>query len=299
MDPALDPGTLAWIAEAMGPSARIVSTEPMPEAQMHMTAIEVQGAAGAMYSLALRRYHDAARLGSDPWYAPGNEAAALRLLVLSPVPAPVLIAADIDGVVCGMPALLTTRLAGQVVWAPDDMDDYLRQMATSLAAIHACPGAKNDLLPYEPYYSRDEISVPSWSSRRHMWKKAIGVAFAERPASRSCFIHRDYHPFNILWSGARLTGVVDWLTAAWGPPGIDLARMRINLASELGLEVADRFLDIYEEVTGAREDRHPYWDLQDAVDSLPEAEEKTPADAAEALKWDRFELWVESVLSEI
>jgi aminoglycoside phosphotransferase (APT) family kinase protein len=194
---------------------------------------------------------------------------------------------------------LITRLAGRMVWAPDDVDDYLRQMATSLAAIHACPGAQGNLLSYEPYYSRGEISVPSWSSRRHMWERAIGVAFAERPASRSCFIHRDYHPFNILWSGARLTGVVDWPTAAWGPPGIDLARMRINLASELGLEVAARFLEIYDEVDGQSEDRHPYWDLLDAVDSLPEAEEQAPADAAESLKWDRFELWVESVLSEI
>jgi hypothetical protein len=74
--------------------------------------------------------------------------------------------------------------------------------------------------------------------------------------------------------------------------------MRINLAGELGLEVAARFLEIYDEVTGQAADRHPYWDLVDAVDSLPEAGEGAPQ-GAEAVKWDRFEDWVESVLSEV
>jgi aminoglycoside phosphotransferase (APT) family kinase protein len=298
MDPALDPATLAWIGDAMGPSARIVSVDPMPQAQTQMLAIEVQGAAGGMYSLLLRRYHDLSRLGSDPWYSAANEAAALRLLLLSPVPAPLLVAADLEGTVCGVPALLTTQLAGRVVWDPDDMDDYMRQMALSLAAIHSAPGAQDDLNAYRPYYSRAQVSAPSWSNRGTMWGRAIEVAFGEPAASRACFIHRDYHPFNILWTQGRLSGVVDWPTAAWGPPGIDLARMRINLAGELGLEVAARFLEIYDEVTGQAADRHPYWDLVDAVDSLPEAGEGAP-EGVEAVKWDRFEDWVESVLSEV
>ena len=70
-----------------------------------------------------------------------------------------------------------------------------------------------------------------------------------------CFIHRDYHPGNALAQGARVVSVVDWVTAAWGPPGIDLARMRLNLARDLDADRAERFLDAYRDAGGEPEDQ--------------------------------------------
>jgi aminoglycoside phosphotransferase (APT) family kinase protein len=55
------------------------------------------------------------------------------------------------------------------------------------------------------------------------------VLAGEAPDTRSCFIHRDYHEGNTLEEDDRVVSVTDWVTAAWGPPGIDLARMRLNL----------------------------------------------------------------------
>jgi Phosphotransferase enzyme family len=37
------------------------------------------------------------------------------------------------------------------------------------------------------------------------------------------FVHRDYHPAQMLFEGSRVTGICDWLTACRGPHGIDLA----------------------------------------------------------------------------
>jgi hypothetical protein len=62
--------------------------------------------------------------------------------------------------------------------------------------------------------------------------------------------------------------VVDWIGGSWGPPGVDLGHMRVNLAADLGLEVADRFLAAHQALTGL--DHHPFWDVASAVDVAPE-----------------------------
>jgi hypothetical protein len=44
--------------------------------------------------------------------------------------------------------------------------------------------------------------------------------------------------------------------------------MRVNLAGDLGLEVADRFLAAHQALTGF--EHHPWWDVASAVDVIPE-----------------------------
>lgn len=73
-----------------------------------------------------------------------------------------------------------------------------------------------------------------------MWERVFSLFGSSWPAARVRFIHRDYHPGNALWDGSG-GGVVDWATAARGPAGIDLARMRQNLAAHHGTGAADRF----------------------------------------------------------
>ncbi len=81
-------------------------------------------------------------------------------------------------------------------------------------------------------------------------------------------MHRDYHPENTLWSRRRLTGVVDWTQASWGPPGIDLGHMRWNLVLDCGQTVADRFLASYQAITGRPTADQGYWDLVSLFDLL-------------------------------
>jgi len=74
------------------------------------------------------------------------------------------------------------------------------------------------------------------------------------------FIHRDYHPGNVLWSGRRVTGIVDWVNASRGAPEADVGHCRANLAGHFDHTVADRFLARHQARTG-RTGYHPYWDL--------------------------------------
>ncbi len=61
--------------------------------------------------------------------------------------------------------------------------------------------------------------------------------------------------------------------------------------------LTDRFLEAYQHLSGRSDDRHPYWDLLDAVDSLPDMVE--PHDQAGAELFDRFERWVGAVAAEL
>jgi aminoglycoside phosphotransferase (APT) family kinase protein len=63
--------------------------------------------------------------------------------------------------------------------------------------------------------------------------------------------------------------IVDWTSASWGPPAVDVAHMRANLAMSFGIEAADRFLEAYRAVA-APYAHDPCWDLRVAVDFLPD-----------------------------
>jgi aminoglycoside phosphotransferase (APT) family kinase protein len=213
------------------------------------------------------------------------------------VPAPRLYAADLDAKVCDVPALLETWLDGDPDWNPAEPATYLRRTAAALVTIHSVAVPAGTTLPkYAPYYDASMMESPPNSKRPDLWKR-VREALRSMPAeTKATFIHRDFHPGNILWNGAEVTGVVDWATAAIGPPGIDLARMRLNLALQNGRDATDGFVDAYIAEGGDASARDPYWDLLDAadfaVDFVASAEQ-----ASEKLA--RFEEYVEGVLDEL
>jgi aminoglycoside phosphotransferase (APT) family kinase protein len=258
--------------------------------------VEVALGDGSTRRLVLRRYNNAERLAHDPWYVPANEALALELLTNSAVPVPRLYAVDLEAAVCDVPAILESWVPGSQAWQPDDMGGYVAGAAEVLVAIHAVRVPTDSELPrYAPYCEREHIVSPPFSTRTGLWERVADVLDAPRPAHRETFIHRDYHPGNVLWDGTRVTGVVDWATAAWGPPGIDLARMRLNLAVHLGRDVADRFAVAYVAAGGDGSARHPYWDLLDAADFVSDINSPTWTGGGDLA---RFEDYVEGVLAE-
>ncbi len=126
-----------------------------------------------------------------------------------------------------------------------------------------------------------------------IWVQVI-AAVREPPApANMTMIHRDYHPENTLWSRGRLTGVVDWTQASWGPPALDLGHMRWNLVLDYGQHVADRFLACYRATTGRALHNQSYWDLVSLLDLLDGGD---PGDI-EPDELRRFEDYAKTVLS--
>jgi aminoglycoside phosphotransferase (APT) family kinase protein len=174
--------------------------------------------------------------------------------------APELIAVDEDGTQCDVPAVVMSRLPGRVVLGADEQ--YLRRLAAVLPEIHALT---LDVPPYESWRSQNE--PPGWARRPDLWEEAFRVLAAGSPRDDVCVVHRDFQHFNVLWSRGRISGVVDWVWASRGSPGVDVAHERLNLALLHSVDVAERFRLAYEAEAGRAVD--PWWDLNELVSYLP------------------------------
>ena len=194
---------------------------------------------------------------SEQWIARAVplETAVLTKLEVSDIPAPRLIGSTTD-IALGGAAVLMTRVPGEMQLMPRDRERWLQQMAQMLVRIHALAVDGN---PFESWLDRSQLSPPPDASRADIWREAIAQVAEERAPERTCFLHRDYQHFNILWSGDRLTGVVDWIEGCVGPPEVDVGHCRLNLTVLFSAGVADRFREIYEVESGHRVDA--WWDV--------------------------------------
>lgn len=246
--------TLAWVAAAVGRGARVRGGRRLiggVTSSLHVLTVEDRR--GERHRVVLRRY---VRRPEEAAADVRHEAEILTSLWDSGLPVPRLLAADPEGEhTGGVPTLLMTRVTGHVHLTPRDPDEWLRQMAAVLPRIHALAV---DARPYKPWIDAARLDVPAWSALPDMWRRAI-EAVRNAPSSETCFIHRDFQHFNLLWSRERLTGIVDWADASNGPPDIDVGHCRLNLAVLFSAEWAERFRAAYEAETGRRVD--PHWDL--------------------------------------
>ena len=260
-----------WVLDVFGDGSRIVSARRLALGGWHVShAVSVLDQRGRVHRVVLRRW---ARPGwelDDPDYTVLREVRVLGLVQAAAIPAPLVLAADPDGVRCDVPAVLLSRLPGHPPTRADsESDGFFRQLAETLAAIHElAPSAKSRLDPYRLYYDRADATLARWMPATPTWSSALATVRQPPPTGAISLIHRDYHPENTLWSRRRLTGVVDWTQASSGPPGLDVGHMRWNLALDYGQTVADNFLAAYQVTTGRATDNQGYWDLVSLFDLL-------------------------------
>jgi aminoglycoside phosphotransferase (APT) family kinase protein len=261
----------AWVRDVVGRGSRIVSVHPRAggtSSAVH--AVTVDDRHGARQRLVLRRYVRADWLAREPDLAE-HEARVLELLAPTTVAAPELVGVDATGARCDVAAVLMTRLPGRVRWSPRHVEPFLNGLVDDMLEIQAVPVP--DAVPirsYSPYFAGVALTPPPGSSCPEAWARAIDVHAGQPPVVERTFIHRDFHPGNILWTGDSLTGVVDWVNASLGSPEADLGHCRINVARHLGYDVAEQLTARYLERSGRRE-YDPYWDLVDAVGMLDDA----------------------------
>lgn len=230
-----------------------------------VVALRLRGDGGGQ-ELYLRLFTLAEWLETEPDLAP-HEAAALARAARCRPATPELVAVDGDGGHCGVPAILMSRVPGRLNLLPRDFDEWLVALAEALVEIHDVSG--DDFgWTYRCWHSAD-LRAPSWSRDPSLWERGLERWHAGQPEEPATFIHRDYHPTNVLWESERLSGVVDWVNACAGPRGADLSHCRGNLMRMYGLEAADRFLAAYlERAPGVV--YHPFWDLDLLLGCLPE-----------------------------
>ncbi len=246
------PAARRWVEDQLGPGTRVTAWRRLTggsSSAVHQLTVERRG---HHRSVVLRRYEDA---DHRRWV--DREAAALRRLRGTRLPAPEVLGADPAGDASGgHPALLMSRVPGRVDLAPRDVEGWLRQLARAAAAVH-------DLDPsgpvFEPWFDPVDRPVPESATDPGLWQSVYRILRDPPPECQPVFLHRDFQHFNVLWSRGCLRGVVDWVFASTGPPEIDAGHCRLNLAVLFSAERAERFRLAYEAEAGRQLD--PWWDL--------------------------------------
>jgi aminoglycoside phosphotransferase (APT) family kinase protein len=293
---------IRWVTAAAGPGSRLVAARRLRPGGWHVNhAVDVAGGDGRIRRLVLRRWARPGWEADDPDYTVDREVRVLALLAGTPVPVPEVVAADPGGSRCDVPAILLTRLPGHPPRRADaEAEGFCRQLAQTLGLIHATGdllgGTRPVGVPYRLYYDRERAEPARWMSGSRTWAGAVAAVREAPPPAVPTLIHRDYHPENTLWSRGRLTGVVDWTQASWGPPELDVAHMRWNLAADHGQQVADQFLACYRAITGRALEHQPYWDLVSLFDLLLDGDPDDPGDLGPDDQ-RRFEEYAEAALS--
>jgi aminoglycoside phosphotransferase (APT) family kinase protein len=211
----------------------------------------VERPGGQVDEVVLRRHVRPEVVAEEPDIAE-REARILGLLEGGELPTPGLIAVDPTGAETGTPSLLMSRLRGRVEWSPTGMERWLRRLAEPLPVLHGTALPEPGTLPPFFGYAQRSYEAPPWARRREVWSRAVDIFHGPAPQESAAFIHRDYHPGNVLWRWGRVSGIVDWPSASIGSVSVDVAHCRANLMGRFDLDVADRFRAIWEEMTGSR-----------------------------------------------
>jgi aminoglycoside phosphotransferase (APT) family kinase protein len=234
-------------------------------------------------------------------------AAALRVAEDHGLPAPRLIASDLNGVRTGGVAVtLETALPGSSALPPQVSARRLNEAGAAIARVHAIPLQPQQHLPLRtrPTQVDDRARERRWSTLyaateeagrpavldalRELtgWpeSRALGVLTApcstpllqladdrirdyDRPRTPSVFLHGDIWGGNMLWDGDNCLALIDWKTAGAGSPGVDLGELRLQMALQYGPEAPQHVLAGWEYQSGQQATDTPYWDIVAALNT--------------------------------
>ncbi|EYT81351.1 aminoglycoside phosphotransferase [Streptomyces sp. Tu 6176] len=275
---AVSPLTLAWVNRQLEDGERVVGAEVLHGGiTAEMRRLTVGAPDGSTRDLVLRSFvAPYYRERAEDWL--GREAGALTVLAGTGVPVPGLVAADPVAAHAEHPSLLMTHMTGRTVLDDEGVETRVPLLARQLVAIHAVRPAERPP-KYEALTTADSVVTPA-GARTAAWAAAIDVIRGPAPPYEGRFLHRDFQPGNVLFdmgssdpAGARITAVVDWAAASWGPADLDVAHCSTNLALLHGPEWGLRFPQAYEEAGGALAaavSERRYWLVRDALASSEE-----------------------------
>ncbi|MET9357789.1 phosphotransferase [Streptomyces sp. NPDC006617] len=270
---SLRPLTLAWVRRHLEAGERIVGAEALhggATADMRRLAIGTRD--GGTRHLVLRSFVGPTRQGPTEDLL-RREADALTTLTGTGVPAPGLVAVDPTAAHCEFPSLLMTHLPGRTVLGEEGLERRLPMLARQLVAVHA---VRPTVRPreYMALTTADTV-VPPVGADAAVWAAATDVIRRPPPRYEGRLLHGDFQPGNVLFdlppedpagaADARITGVVDWAAASWGPTDLDVAHCPTNLALLHGPAWGLRFTEAYQAAGGmltAAADERLYWQVR-------------------------------------
>jgi aminoglycoside phosphotransferase (APT) family kinase protein len=270
---------LRVLLDSVAPGGRVLRYRPLRGGiSASVYQVDLVAGDGARQAVVVRRY-------AAEWHRADPEVCTREFKVLEELqrwsfPSPRPLRLDQQGGPFGAPTIVTTHLPGRPVLRTREIEDYVRQIATTLVQLHSVPIDRLDFLP-------DQAELLSDSLANHEvaddplepdLRQAVLNAWPTVSAAptRRALVHGDYWPGNLLWRRGRLVGVVDWEDARLGDPSRDVAICRGDLTLLFGQYAADAFRREYEAAAGHRVSNLPFWDLLTCTLALPEVDHWSP-----------------------
>lgn len=155
-------------------------------------------------------------------------------------------------------------MAGTMTFTPDNMANYMQQLATQLAQIHRLDVSQYDLsfLPQVDGACLELERKPNAHFPQEEYiRQRVAAWDPSQSPNKNSLLHGDFWPGNSLWRDGELTAVIDWEDAQVGDPLIDLGQSRSEIAWIFGLEAMRIFTACYQAQMALDYHALPYRDL--------------------------------------
>lgn len=219
-----------------------------------------------------------------------REATALQALQSSGLPVPQMIGTHHDETGS---YLVQSQLAGESIFAPDDITTHVQQWAQILAWIHRTPIDISSLpdVADECHRRINETSATLDATMSEAQIRQMLASWDVVPRNAPALLHGDFWCGNLLWQGDALTGIIDWEDAALGDPLADVANSRREVLWFYGREAMQAFTDAYRQQMPHLDYGHlPYWDACMALRPIGQIETWC-LDAAKTERFKRRQRW--------
>lgn len=272
---------LAWASRALHPEATVLSVESLNVGRgPWLLNVEEPG---HTRNVVLRL---GGRISTEQIV---TGAAALRYAEEHGLPAPRLLATDLDGHEAGAPATLETALPGSSTLPELVTAAHLRAAGAALARVHKIPLDPRPDLPLRvrPTSADDRArnrrwaalyqaspddrkatvveSLCEWSGVSAKWVRGwVGEPLSSplllwaddclreygRPDEPVGFVHGDVWWGNTRWDGDTFLALIDWKDSGAGNPGVDLGGFRFQMGLTYGPQWPDYVTEGWEREAG-------------------------------------------------
>ena len=213
-----------------------------------------------------------------------REFKTLALLQQHHIPAPMPLLLDKNGDLLGSPGIVTSFVPGQQIISPTNEANWIAELAKTLARIHAIPLTAtekafllngNEEVTWFLNDGRVTEQMSAYPDGTAVWHAVHDLLTTIQPVPPA-LTHVDHWTGNILWHNQHVSAVLDWEEASCGDPGYDVAYLRLELAMLGSEQLADAFLDAYEQANGQPVANLAFWELAAAARFMPDPEGMIP-----------------------